>query len=50
MSGLDSLLLGNAEAIEALSIEERVKIPGGLPDELSIEDIAKLAAPNSLAI
>lgn len=43
---LDSLLTGDPEAIEALPYEKRIGIPGGLPLELSIEQISQLAYPD----
>lgn len=46
MGGLDGLLAGNAEALNTLPIEKRANIPNGLPEELSIKDIAILADPN----
>jgi hypothetical protein len=39
---MESLIAQSHAALEKLSIEERAKIPGGLPDELSIKDIAML--------
>lgn len=43
---LDSLLIGDPEAIETLPYEKRIGIPGGLPLELSIEQISQLAYPD----
>jgi hypothetical protein len=43
---MDGLLKTTPEAIEGLSIEKRAEIDGGLPEELSIKDIAKLAYPD----
>ncbi|WP_019864788.1 hypothetical protein [Methylovulum miyakonense] len=43
---LDNLLSGNTEAIKNLPIEKRATIISGLPDELKIKDIAKLAFPD----
>jgi len=45
-NALDRLLIDNPEYLEALPIKERALIPGALPDELSISDIATLAYPD----
>jgi hypothetical protein len=42
---MDEFLISNAEALNSLPIEERALIPGGLPEELKIMDIAKLTYP-----
>ena len=41
MSGLDGLLLGNAEAIDCFTLDEMAMMRK-LPEELSITNIAKL--------
>lgn len=49
MSGFDGLLANDAEVLDGLSIQERALIPDGLPDELSIRNIAELSYPDNKA-